>query len=595
MTTYTAPIRDMRFVLDHIGGLEELSQIDAFAHAEPDMVDGLLAEFARLCQEQIAPTNQPADQEGLHLEDGVLTTPDAFKGIYEQYVAGGWGTIQHPAEHGGGSFPLLVANALKEMLQSANLAFSLGPLLTTGAVHAMHHHASPELQATYLPKMVTGEWMGTMNLTEPHAGSDVGSITSRAEPVGDGSYRIFGQKIFITWGEHDLADQIIHLVLARLPDAPPGVKGISLFVVPKMLLDEDGNATSEQNDVTAISIEHKLGIHASPTCTMAFGENGDGALGWLVGDEHDGMRAMFTMMNDARLGVGLQGVSIAERAYQQSVEYAINRQQGRGPGADPGEQSPIIEHPDVRRMLLTQKASIEAARALCYANAAAIDRAAHHPDESVREHNRKLADLYTPLSKAWSTDLGVELTSLALQVHGGMGYVEETGVAQHLRDARIAPIYEGTNGIQAIDLVGRKLGYDGGAFVKGVIEDLRGSVESLDGEELASIRANLADAVGVLSDTTEWLFAHREDMLDVLAGATPYLRLFATVVGGEMLGRMAAAAVAQGTDGDDYLAAKVVTARFFAEQVLPQATALAAQVRATSRDLMALSPSQFTA
>lgn len=595
MTTYAAPVRDMRFVLDHIAGLSELSQLDAFAHAESDMVDGLLAEFARLCNEQIAPSNAEGDSIGSTWDDGQVTTPPAFKDIYKKYVEGGWATIQHPAEHGGGAFPLAVANVLKEMLNSANMSFSLGPLLTTGAVHALNHHASDEMKATYLPRMITGEWMGTMNLTEPQAGSDVGAVATKAQPVGDDTYRIFGQKIFITYGEHDLTDQIIHLVLARLPDAPAGTRGISLFVVPKLLLDDDGNATDTKNDVTCISIEHKLGIHASPTCTMAFGENGDGALGYLVGDANKGMRAMFTMMNDARLGVGLQGVAIAERAYQQSVEFATQRGQGAALGAEPGVQSPIINHPDVRRMLMTQKAYIEAARCLCYANAAALDLAAEHPDEGVREHNRKLADLYTPLSKSWATDLGVEMTSLALQIHGGMGFVEETGVAQHSRDARIAPIYEGTNGIQAIDLVGRKLPYDGGAFVKGVIEDMRTNVDALEGDELASIKSNLVTAIDVLAETTDWLFANREDMADLLAGATPYLRLFATVVGGEMLARLAKAAIEIGTEGDDYLTAKVVTARFYAEQLLPQVHGLKAQVTASARDLMALSDAQFSA
>ena len=461
----------------------------------------------------------------------------------------------------------------------------------------MSHHASDELPQTYLPKMVTGESAGTMNLTEPQAGSDVGAVTTKAVPQDDGTYLVKGQKIYITFGEHQLTDQIVHLVLARTPDAPAGTKGISLFVVPKFLVNDDGSL-GEHNDVTCISIEHKMGIHAAPTCTMAYGEKGDGAVGYLVGDENKGMKYMFTMMNDARLGVGQQGVAIAERAYQQALAYAKERRQGRGPGSEPGEQARIIEHADVRRMLLTMKACIEASRAMTFVNAAALDRANAHPDEGVREYNQKLADLYTPLSKAWGTDLGVELTSLAIQVHGGMGYVEETGVAQHYRDARIAPIYEGTNGIQAIDLVGRKLPYDGGAFVKGFIEDLRGTADALEGDDLASIKEHLVDGIDVLADATNWVFEHREDIQDVFAGATPYLRLMATVVGAELMARAAKAATEQldaGATGNDkaFYKAKVVTARYFAEQVLPSVHGLKAQVTATARDLYALDEDQY--
>ena len=597
MSDYTAPVRDMRFVLEHLVGLPELAELDAFTHADPDMVGSLLEEAGRFCSQAVAPTNREGDEHGTVLADGEITLPDSFKRVYDQYVEAGWAALSQPTEYGGGGFPLVVASAFKEMLNSANLAFSLGPLLTTGAVYALSHHASDELKNTYLPKMVTGEWAGTMNLTEPQAGSDVGAVTTKAVPQGDGTYRITGQKIYITFGEHQLTDQIVHLVLARLPDAPPGTKGISLFIVPKYLVNDDGSLGG-RNDVTCISIEHKMGIHASPTCTMAYGEQGEGAIGYLVGRENDGMREMFTMMNDARLGVGQQGVAIAERAYQQALAYALERRQGRAPGSEPGEQARIIEHADVRRMLLTMKACIEASRALTFVNAAALDRAAAHPDDGVREYNQKLADLYTPLSKAWGTDLGVELTSLAIQVHGGMGYVEETGVAQHYRDSRIAPIYEGTNGIQAIDLVGRKLPYDGGAFVKGFIEDLRATADSLDGEELASIREHLTDGIGVLADTTNWVFEHREEMQDVFAGATPYLRLMATVVGAELMARAAKAAKEQldaGADGADkaFYEAKIVTARFFAEQVLPSVSGLQAQVTATARDLYALDEAQY--
>jgi 3-(methylthio)propanoyl-CoA dehydrogenase len=596
MSDYQPPLRDIRFVFEHIAGLRDLAQLDAYAHADPETVAGLVEEAGRFCAEAVAPTNREGDVHGTVLRDGEVILPESFQKVYSQYVEAGWGALHHPAEFGGGEFPLLVANAFKEMLNAANLAFSLGPLLTTGAVYALSHHGSDELKQTYLPKMVSGEWSGTMNLTEPQAGSDVGAVTTKAVPADDGTYRITGQKIFITFGEHQLTENIIHLVLARLPDAPPGTKGISLFLVPKFLVDDDGSLGA-RNDVTCVTVEHKMGIMASPTCVMAYGEQTDGAVGYLVGAPHDGMRAMFTMMNDARLGVGLEGVAIADRAYQQALTYAQDRRQGRAVGAPAGEQSPIIMHADVRRMLMTMKAQIEASRCLTYANAAAIDLAHAHPEPATREYNQKLADLYTPLSKAWGTDLGVELTSVAVQIHGGMGYIEESGVAQHYRDARIAPIYEGTNGIQAIDLVGRKLPYDNGDFVRSFIADLRTTADGLAGEELASIRTHLTDALDVLAETTEWLLSQRDDVQDVFAGATPFLRLMATVVGGAFMARSAQVALELRDDAAgeerDFLDAKLVTARFYAEQVLPQVHGLKHQVTATARDLFALSPAQL--
>jgi 3-(methylthio)propanoyl-CoA dehydrogenase len=594
MTTYSAPLNDIRFVLEHVTPLSELASLEAFSHADPDLVVGLLEEAGRFASQAIAPTNRDGDLEGSQMKDGGVVTPESFKRVYSQYVEAGWGAVQHPTEFGGGGFPLLVANAVKEMLTSANMAFSLGPLLTTGAVYLLEHHGSEEQLQTYVPKMVSGEWTGTMNLTEPQAGSDVGAVSTKAVPQDDGSYRITGQKIYITYGEHDLAENIIHLVLARLPDAPPGTKGISLFLVPKLHVNDDGSL-GERNDVKVIGLEHKLGIHASPTCVMGFGEDGDGAVGYLVGEAHKGMRAMFTMMNDARLGVGIQGLAIAERAYQQSVEYARERRQGRAPTAEKGEQSPIVEHADVRRMLLTMKAYIEAMRALTYTNAFALDQAHRAEDESVREHQQKVADLLTPLSKAWCTDLGVELTSIAIQIHGGMGYVEETGVAQHYRDAKIAAIYEGTNGIQALDLVGRKLPYDGGAFVKGFIGELRETADGLP-EALSSVAERLGEGIGALEEATDWIFANSESPNDVFAGATPYLRLFGTVVGGVYLAKGAAAAQRQldAGEGDaSFLEAKVVTARFYAEQLLPQVHGLVAPATAGAADLYALSPDQL--
>ena len=589
MSDYTPPLSDIRFVLEHVTPLSRLTELEAFAHAEPDLVQGLLEEAGRFAAQAFAPTNVEGDQQGSRLVDGEVVTPESFRRVYQQYVEAGWGAVQHPPEFGGGGFPLTVANAVKEMLTSANMAFSLCPLLTTGAVYLLEHHGTDEQLHTYVPKMVSGEWTGTMCLTEPQAGSDLGAVTTKAEPADDGTYRITGQKIYITYGDHDLADNIIHLVLARLPDAPPGTKGISLFLVPKVLVNEDGSL-GERNDVEVLGLEHKMGIHASPTCTMGFGEDGDGAIGELVGEPHRGMPAMFTMMNDARLGVGLQGLAIAERAYQQAAAYARERTQGRAPGAAKGEQSPIVEHADVRRMLLTMRAHIEAMRCLTYANAFALDLAHRAEDPVEREQQQKVADLLTPLSKAWCTDLGVELTSIAIQVHGGMGYVEETGVAQHYRDAKIAAIYEGTNGIQALDLVGRKLPYDGGAFVKGYLGELRETVESLP-EDLAALATPLAAALDTLEEATTWLFEQREQPVDVFAGASPYLRMFGTVVGGVGLARAAAAAQQQldAGEGDaDQLRDKITVARFYATQVLPQVHGLLGAVIAGAEDLFAI-------
>jgi 3-(methylthio)propanoyl-CoA dehydrogenase len=589
MTDYSPPLADIRFVLEHVTPLADLTALEAFAHAEPDLVAGLLEEAGRFAAQAIAPTNVPGDREGSRLEGDRVVTPEAFKRVYSQYVEAGWGAVQHPPEYGGGGFPLTVANAVKEMITSANMAFSLCPLLTTGAVYLLEHHGSEEQLQTYVPKMVSGEWTGTMNLTEPQAGSDVGAVTTKAVPADDGTYRITGQKIFITYGEHDLAENIVHLVLARLPDAPPGTKGISLFLVPKYLVNDDGSL-GERNDARVIGVEHKLGIHASPTCTMGFGEDGDGAVGELVGEPHDGMRAMFTMMNDARLGVGLQGLAIGERAYQQSSAFARERLQGRAPTAPKGEQSPIVEHADVRRMLMTMRAYIEAMRCLTYANAHALDLAHRAEDPVEREQQQKVADLLTPLSKAWCTDLGVELASIAVQIHGGMGYVEETGVAQHYRDAKIAAIYEGTNGIQALDLVGRKLPYDGGSFVKGYIGGMRETAEGLP-DELAAIAGPLGEAVDALESATTWLFEHRETPNDLFAGATPYLRLFGTVVGARELARSAARAqelLAAGEGDAEFLAAKIVTARFYATQLLPQVHGLVGAVTAGADDLYAI-------
>jgi 3-(methylthio)propanoyl-CoA dehydrogenase len=584
MPEYTPPLQDLDFVLRHVVDLEALSKLEPFQHADPDTSLGLLEEAGRFMAQVVAPTNQVGDEVGtVRNDDGTVTTPPGFKEAYAAYVDAGWGAVPFDPEYGGGGFPWTVAVALQELLTSANMAFSMAPLLTQGAIDMLHHHASDELKNAYLPKMITGEWTGTMNLTEPDAGSDVGALRTKAEPQADGTYKITGTKIFISFGEHDLAENIIHLVLARTPGAPPGTKGISCFIVPKVL--EDGT----RNAVVCQSIEHKMGIKASPTCVLDY----DQATGYLIGDENAGMRYMFTMMNNARLSVGVEGLSLAERSYQQAVAFAKERRQGRAPGADPGTSSPIVEHPDVRRMLLTMRSLTEAMRALCYVNAEALDLSRHHPDEAVRTAAQERADVLTPVTKGWCTDMGVEVTSLGVQVHGGMGYVEETGAAQHLRDARITPIYEGTNGIQAMDLVGRKLPIRLG----GAVGDLLGEMAGLDAElaavpELQPIRANLADAVAALREATDWLLANGLDRpVDALAGATPYLRLFGIVTGGWLLAKAAVAACelrAGGGADAGFLDDKVVVARFYASQLLPQARGLVPAVRAGAGDLFAI-------
>ena len=600
MADYVPPLRDIRFVLEQLVDLPGLSKLEAFGQADPDTVLGVIEESGRFMAGVLGPLNRVGDTVGCALDgDGKVATPPGFKEAYRLYAEAGWGAVPFPPEFGGGGFPWLVTVVMQEMAASANLAFSLCPLLTQGAIDMLLQHASPGQQAIFLEKMVSGEWTGTMNLTEPQAGSDLGAVRTKAVPAGDGSWRITGQKIFITFGEHDLAGNIIHLVLARVPGAPPGTKGISCFIVPKYLINDDGSLGA-RNDLRCVSIEHKLGIHASPTCVMSYGEGG-GATGYLVGKANQGMRYMFTMMNNARLSVGVQGLSIAGRAYQDALRYAQERRQGRAIGAPAGEPSPIVEHPDVRRMLLTMKAYIEAMRALLYTNAVSIDLARHHHDPAEREARRELADLLTPISNAWSTDLGVELTSIGLQVHGGMGYVEETGVAQYLRDSRIAPIYEGTNGIQAIDLVIRKVPMRGG----GAVRDLLAQMEALDGElaaagaELAAVRAALANGVSALREATDWIMSHGlAEPNDALAGATPYLRLSGLVIGGWLLARSALAAsrLLPSAGGSDaaFLQEKIGTARFYTGQLLPQAAGLLPAIIAGAGPLFQVDLSRAT-
>jgi alkylation response protein AidB-like acyl-CoA dehydrogenase len=598
MAEYVPPLRDIRFVLEQLADLDGLSKLEAFAHADPGTVLGVIEEGGQFMAEVVGPINRVCDTAGSTLDgEGNVTTPPGFKEAYQRYVEAGWGSVPFPAEFGGGGFPWLVAIVMQEMMASANMVFMLCPLLTQGAIDMLTQHGSRSQQATFVEKMVTGEWTGTMNLTEPQAGSDLGAVRAKAVPAGDGTWRITGQKTFITFGEHDLTGNIIHLVLARVPGAPPGTRGISCFIVPKYLVNDDGSLGA-RNDLRCVSIEHKLGIHASPTCVMSYGDAG-GAVGYLIGEANQGMRYMFTMMNTARLSVGIQGLSIAERAYQDALRYAQERKQGRAAGAPPGELSAIVEHPDVRRMLLTMKAYIEAMRALLYTNAISIDLARHHPDRAEREARQELVDLLTPISKAWCTDLGVELASIGLQVHGGAGYVEETGVAQYLRDSRISPIYEGTNGIQAIDLVMRKVPMRDG----GVVADLLAQMEALGpelaaaGPELAGIQPALADGVRVLREATGWILSRgKAGPNDTLAGATPYLRMAGLVVGGWLMARsaLAAARLLRDTAGPDavFLREKIGTACFYAGQLLPQAAGLLPAVTAGAGPLFQIDLSQ---
>ena len=587
MTDYRAPLADIDFVLNRVCGLDRILALPGFIEADSAMVRDLLGEAARFMEEKLAPLNKSGDSFGVRLNaDGSVTTAPGFVEAYRAYVEAGWGAVPFEPGFGGGGFPWMVGIAIQEIMTAANMAFSMCPLLTQGAIDAIAHHGSEEQKMTYLPKMVTGEWSGTMNLTEPDAGSDVGAVRTRAARNPDGSYRITGTKIYISFGEHDMAENIIHLVLARTPDAPPGTKGISCFIVPKFLLDANGRP-GRRNDITCVSVEHKLGIHASPTCVLSYGDDG-GAIGYLIGEENRGMQYMFTMMNQARLSVGLQGLAVGDRAYQQALQYARDRRQGRAPGAPAGEPSPIIDHPDVKRMLLTMKTTLEALRCLTYWNAACLDVAKNHPDALERESAADLAALLTPLSKGWGTDMGVELTGLAIQIHGGMGFVEETGVAQHYRDARITTIYEGTNGIQAIDLVGRKLGLRGGEVVKRHLDSIENLAHRLgEHPELAGARVALSTTLGVAREATKWLATNSSNPVDLLAGATPYLRLISTLTGGFLLAESAIIAKDASAElGADMVADKVASARFFCEQLLPGVNGLLPSITGDSALLM---------
>ena len=586
MTPYRAPLADIDFTLNHVVDLGAIAKLNGFQHADPETVRQLLEEASRFFAEVIAPLNVVGDRQGSRLQpDGTVRTPDGFKEAYARFVEAGWAGAHLPEEWGGGGLPYTVGVVLQEMFKSANIAFSLCPLLTQAGIEALSRHGSEEQQATFLRKLVSGEWSGTMCLTESHAGSDLGALKTRAELQADGSYRIFGQKIFITWGEHDLTANIIHLVLARTPGSPPGTKGISLFIVPKFLPDQHGNP-STRNDVRVLSLEQKLGIHASPTCVLSFGDGGQGATGYLIGEEQAGMRYMFTMMNNARIGVAMEGLAISERVYEQALEFALVRKQGRAPGES--TEVPIIEHPDVRRMLLTIKSYVEAMRGLLYTCAEALDRERHADNFEEREAATELIALLTPISKAWSTDLGVELSSLGIQIHGGMGYVEETGVAQYFRDSRIAPIYEGTNGIQAIDLVLRKLPMRQGEVTEELLGRIAATVAATPAE-LTELGDSLGSALEALRLATRHLFSSLSTHPnEALAGASPYLRMFGTVLGGwfHLRSAIEASSLIAGGGGDAaFLEGRIALARFYCRQLLPLAAGLLPAVLAPESDL----------
>lgn len=567
---YSAPIEDVRFALEAAADLWSVRQGDAFGEVDPGLLGQILESAGQLAAERLAPLNQAGDREGVALDDGVVRSPQGFADAYAAFVEGGWQGLAADPAHGGQGLPKAVALAVHEMLHAANMAFALAPMLTLGAIEALEAHGSEEQKRLYLAKLVSGEWTGTMNLTEPQAGSDVGALTTRAVPQADGAYRISGQKIYITWGEHDMTDNIVHLVLARLPDAPPGSRGVSLFLVPKALPD------GTRNGVRCIGLERKMGIHASPTCTMLY----EDAVGWLVGEENKGLAMMFTMMNSARLNVGLQGVAVAEAAYQKALSYARERRQGRAEGQNTPGPAPILMHADVRRMLLSMKAKVQAGRAICYATAVAADRAAQG-DEAQRRLWKAREDLLTPIAKAWCTDMGVEVASQGVQVHGGMGFVEDGGAAQFYRDARIAPIYEGTNGIQAIDLIGRKVAGDGGEAMRALIAEVRETAAAARAAgrfAMERLGDRLSAAADALAEATDFILgASRADRRDALAGATPYLKLAGDVVGGMLLARGVLNAARAGVS-DQAATTQEALAGFYAETVLAAAPALAPSI-----------------
>lgn len=597
MYEYQAPVRDMLFVLRELADLDEVARLPGYEAATADTVEAILEEAGRFASEVLAPLNRSGDREGAAWKDGVVRMPQGFKEGYSAFVANGWNGIASQPEYGGQGMPRAAVAAVREIWNSANMAFALCPALNVGAIEALSLCASAKLKDAFLPRMVSGEWTATMNLTEPQAGSDLGAVRTRAEPQTDGSYRIFGQKIFITYGEHDMAENIIHLVLARLPDAPAGTKGVSLFLVPKFLVEEDGGI-GRRNDVRCVSIEHKLGIHASPTCVMSFGDNG-GAIGYLVGEANRGLEHMFVMMNDARLVSGLQGVAVAERAYQRACAYARERVQGRDIGGG-RESVPIIRHPDVRRMLLLMKSQTEAMRALAYTVAAAHDVAERHPDREVRADNQAFVGLLTPVVKGWSTETGIDVASIGIQVHGGVGYIEETGAAQHLRDVRIAAIYEGTTGIQANDLMGRKIAQDGGAAIGALIERMRVDVAELNRVccgRCEALRTGLSAGIVAVEKCVAHILAHYgNDARATAVGAVPFLKLLGIVSGGWLMAKAAIVAcrrIELGEGDIGYWSAKIASASFYADHVLSQASGLSHTVTRGAGKVMEMDEALF--
>ncbi len=589
MTVYNAPVDDMKFLLNNVLGMESIAQLPGYEEATPDMVDAIIDEAARFYGEVLAPTNQVADFQGSRLKGDKVITAPALDGIYQQIVDAGWPGLTGDVNYGGQGLPALLAVAVDEMSQSANMAFSLCPMLTKGVVTALSLYGSDDQKEIYLNNLVSGTWTGTMNLTEPQAGSDLAAVRTKAVPNGD-HYLVSGQKIFITWGDHDYTDNIIHLVLARTPDAPEGVKGISLFVVPKFLINEDGSA-GERNDIHCVGVEHKLGIHASPTCSLSFGDNG-GAVGYLVGEENQGLVYMFAMMNEARLAVGLQGVSISERAYQQAVEFAKDRVQGSVPG---NKKAAIIHHPDVRRMLMLMRSLTQAARALAYLSFAHEDYVHKLEDEDQIAYHQRRVDLLTPLVKGWCTEISMEVTSLGVQVHGGMGFVEETGAAQHMRDARILPIYEGTNGIQALDLVGRKLARDKGQSAIELLGELNQVVDDARTAGLDVIADSLASSLAACQEAAQILLAG-EDWTTPSSAAYNMLMLMGTTVAGAMLSKSAVAATnlnAAGEGNTSFNNNKIITAKFFSQHVMPRNSGYLEAVKAGSESVMALDVEGF--
>jgi butyryl-CoA dehydrogenase len=600
--TYNAPLKDMLFAMRELAGLAEIQKLPDFEDATDETVEAVLNENARFMAEVVAPLNRPGDVAPATWDAGRVTTSPGFKEAFQQFVAAGWQGLQHPQRYGGQGLPKLVSAACTEMLQSAGLSFALCPLLTDGAIEALLTAGSDAQKELYVPKLIDGSWTGTMNLTEPQAGSDLALVRSRAERQADGSYRISGQKIFITYGEHDLADNIVHLVLARTPDAPEGVKGISLFIVPKYLVNPDGSL-GKRNDVWCASIEHKLGIKASPTAVLIYGDNkgevGPGAIGYLIGEENRGLEYMFVMMNAARFQVGVQGIAVAERAYQQAAAFAKERVQSRAVEGSSGPV-PIIRHPDVRRLLMSMRAPTEAARAVAYQAAALSDVANHHPDAAQRRQAQAVYEYLVPIVKGWSTEMSIDVASHGVQVHGGMGFIEETGAAQHYRDARILTIYEGTTAIQANDFVGRKTVRDGGATAKNLIAQMRATEVKLAqsaSADLAAIGRQFAGAIKAYEETVDYLVAHaKSDVRSVYAGSVPYLKLAGIVHGGWQMARAALAAerLLAGSGADTaFLRAKIATARFFADHFLPLAPALRTGIVVGAPGVLALEPEQF--